>query len=450
MNVNEASVVLDPAAVATGRVELDLNSGPISIDQPGPDWGDAAIQATMADQQIYGAVPSWFRVPNRIVTIPLTVSEAARPALTQKVAALQQDGGGWLERRSRPGGSPVYADVENASLAAPDTFGEWQGIEPGVKLVLECLPDFYGDMVTLDTISASGETQAVLQQGGVPAVIGGDYLGRAQITVINGSATAQYGLIWGFRAHNYSSATAAGMIWPAASTLTPAAGATVSALSGARGGQTIAKSVSGAWADVAYGSGTHVGSYRVKARVYSASSGVQLRLGWAIGDRSHGLQFSSPVTVPGPTAFYLVDLGQVRFDPLPIGAQQWAYAIQATQPSGASATVYLDMLYLQPLDEPSGQLEGDVANVNPVLLGSGRLQMRYDSVVRSLAGGTAFAPVGGDFSDRARIPVSGMEQRPVQLFLKPSRGDLASNADTASQDSFTVSVAYRPSYLFRP
>lgn len=67
-------VHLDPSGAATTpRVELDLNSGPLNIDQKGIDWGDAAITGYMADQQMWGSNLVSFRVPNRIVRIPLFI-----------------------------------------------------------------------------------------------------------------------------------------------------------------------------------------------------------------------------------------------------------------------------------------------------------------------------------------------------------------------------------------
>lgn len=161
------TVILDPSAVATGRRELDLNSGPIRVAQAGIDWGDAAITAFMADQQRYGSAPVEFRIPNRMVTIPLGLGmddsdseETVRSQLQQKVALLQREGG-WLLRQTGSGPA-MYADVVNATLHLPDVWGDGGGVEPDVVLTLECLPDFYGDEIALNTITATGECHAVL------------------------------------------------------------------------------------------------------------------------------------------------------------------------------------------------------------------------------------------------------------------------------------------------
>jgi predicted transcriptional regulator len=61
------TIVLDPAAVATSRTSVDITA---FVSSEGIDWGDAAIEAYMADAE-RGSTVVDFRIPNRIVTIPL-------------------------------------------------------------------------------------------------------------------------------------------------------------------------------------------------------------------------------------------------------------------------------------------------------------------------------------------------------------------------------------------
>jgi hypothetical protein len=184
---------------------------------------------------------------------------------------------------------------------------------------------------------------------------------------------------------------------------------------------------------------------------------VFFRIGWNVGDLDHGLLYipagTNQAPVLGTGAFYLLNMGQVRLDPTPIGNQQWQARIEAINATGVASNASVDMLYLQPLDESAGQLTGNVtyAPHDVVMLANGRLQMRYDSMVRTILGGLVFAPVMEVGGDLPRIPPSGLEGLPVQIFLKPSRGNLSeTNYPDAGIDNFTVSVSYRPSYLFRP
>src|SRR4051794_34902323 len=108
-------LTLDPPAVATaGRLELDLSADPIRGESRGIDWGDAAVTQFMSNEQRWGAAAIDFRVPNRIVTIPLGVGtddagtgfDPAFDALRQKVALFQREGG-WIKRDSGRG-FPLY------------------------------------------------------------------------------------------------------------------------------------------------------------------------------------------------------------------------------------------------------------------------------------------------------------------------------------------------------
>ena len=198
------AIAIDAPAAISGRTELNLNSGAIQTDHTGVDWGEAQIKAYLAEGR-FGESPVSYRVPNRIVTIPLGLGmnnsgeteEEARRKLSEKVGLLQREGG--VLMRQRAGGEPTYADIVTASLTVPDVYGETGGVEPNVVLRLECLPDFYKEQQELDLIEEEGQVVKVLQQGGKQAVIAGDYPARAWIKLTNPSANDQHGLIWGVR-----------------------------------------------------------------------------------------------------------------------------------------------------------------------------------------------------------------------------------------------------------
>ena len=173
-------VALDPPAAISGRVQLELNEGAIQVDEGGIDWGEAAIKAFLAEAR-YGEGPSDFRIPNRSITLPLGLGmvnagtipeqlasqEKARRELSEKVALLQRQGGVLL--RQREGGDPMYADIVNASLTIPDRYAETGGIEPGGSLKLECLPDFYGEELSLPIMEEAEQiTGAIREAGYVP------------------------------------------------------------------------------------------------------------------------------------------------------------------------------------------------------------------------------------------------------------------------------------------
>jgi hypothetical protein len=73
--------------------------------------------------------------------------------------------------------------------------------------------------------------------------------------------------------------------------------------------------------------------------------------------------------------------------------------------------------------------------------------VRTDGAYRAGTATGVYAPVSNVIGDLPRIPPSRLENRPVELFVKPTRGDLNQLADSGL-DGFAVQVKYRPSFLF--
>lgn len=383
-------VVLDPDEVAVDRVPLDLNNGAIQVDQKGIDWGDAAIQAYMADLEV-GSAPVDYRIPNREINIPIFLGGGGneedyaigRAALMSKVGLLQREGG-WLMRRSAGaiGAVPasgrraeLFADIVNATLQMPDKWGETGNVEADVNLRLECLPDFYGAEIELNTLvgadlmpQGAGESllalYGVLSIAGAPAQIEGDHPGRCRIVVTNDTSEDRRGLIWGFRARNYDDGDANSGLFYHTHELTALDAASDTPLTGASSPNVIAHPNLGTgWTPILSTQGqgggdhmTHVGTYRVRARVYSTTglSFVAVRLLYDVGD------FTAPtindeVAIPTANTFHLVDLGEIRINEAQLGAHRWKGVIQGRGTNGGE-NLYVDSIEFQPLDESAGVL----------------------------------------------------------------------------------------------
>ena len=177
-------IVLDPAAVAVGRTELDISDWVGAA--AGVDWGDAEITAYMAEGQ-RGSTPVDYRVPNRTITIPLVVKARgsvtfaqARERLQAKVALIQAEGG-WLKRTTAAGGV-VYCDLVNATLKLG---GGWmqahRDADPEGNLVLEAIPDFYGDEAAATETTVAAANSYTLPLPGID----GNYPARCRIVMTN-------------------------------------------------------------------------------------------------------------------------------------------------------------------------------------------------------------------------------------------------------------------------
>jgi hypothetical protein len=379
------AIVLDPDEVAVDRVALALNVGPIRVAPPGPDWGDAAISAYMADQLV-GSTAVDYRIPNRQVRIPLVLGadgpsefDTQRLYLQGKVALIQREGG-WLKR-----GGGLYADVVNATLAMPDQYG-YLGVEADVVLTLECLPDFYGDEVEL---TVTGGDTGGGEYVGLVADVPGDHPARVRIVVTDESGNDQLGLLWGIRSRHYSAAATARLVYDAEA-MTPLDAAVVIGDAVEHG------SLAAGWTPVLstdlFGIGplTHTGSYRVWAACETGSATPpDVRLLWDVGDFT-APRDNAPKGIPAAGDTYLLDLGEIRIDPAPVGTHQWKGVIQAKGAAGGE-DVSIYKLWLQPVDEGAGRVT--YALDTDIGLGTYVAQDSFRQSSGALAGKTA--DVGG-------------------------------------------------------
>lgn len=366
------NVVLDPAEVAIEREQIFLNAGDYGIDVAGIDWGDAAITAFMADMQV-GSVPADSRVPNRLVSIPLFLGahplhgvdefEEARRDLQKKVGVIQSRHRGWLKR----GDTGLYADVVNATLTQPDKTGETHGIEEGVRLVLECKPDFYGDEIELDLVTFAGDPsawtgalQGPLLLDGEPALIEGDMDGRVRI-VLSDAPADEGSLLWHVRNWDFDPDESTSSASYFCKDMVPLDSASVVGNRIEHNSLPVSQWTPVLLTDlVSVGPLTHTGSYRVWVRANSPNAAPSLRLLYGVGGVSNP-EINDPVMLPGTNADYLVSLGDIRVDAPPVGVFAWQGVIQAFSADATSgpAQIQLDRIYFQSLGEYAGYASAD-------------------------------------------------------------------------------------------
>lgn len=434
------SLILDPSEVADpGRVELDLytGTGPIYAKAEGIDWGDTALEIAKGSGK-YGDTPLDWKLPNRVIRVPLVIKSVpagdtmiqAMGKLQAKVSRLATEGG-TLKRVRKT--LSLYADVVTASVVIPDTWtGENKNYETEGEVVLECLPDFYGAEVTLNLTNAADGYRVETWSGAGANAIKGNYPGRARITLTDTSSGPHRGIGYAFRARNYSSAATAAPVYEAETLELLDQSALTSAISGASGAGNNCmrnQAIGSQWTPVTglRQSGgtylTHVGTYRVYARVYAtsdvATAPPSVKLSWSQGDLI-GYNDNVAEPVPGLSGWYLVDLGEVRLDKPAVGNPRWHGVISAIR-TGASVSVSLavDRIFLQPRDEcggimvespttrmpasgysvndPMNQTAGNMVGKTAVPAGAGN----YSALI---AGGTDFQMTG---SGKARRSSTG-------------------------------------------
>jgi hypothetical protein len=494
-------VVLDPSEVAFQRTALPLNTdaGGIRIGSQGIDWGDAAVTAFMADQQV-GSAAVGYRIPNRTISIPLALGmneldnfDTALSTLKMKVGLIQAEGG-WLMRQAG-----FYADVVNATLTVPDMLGEWADLEDGASLQLECLPDFYGDEVDLGTFTFVPGNDEWVQE--ITGLVQGEYPARVRLVVTDTTGVAPgapgggiegvgaASVLWGFWSRNAPqsnkhltfSSTRGNLMGLNGTTTSssPPSGAYNSHVFENSNASTAEESTEESlfWVPVlaTLPSPDLVGSYQVWIRAYSKFIAPYFRLVWS-QDNTPSQTANDPIYFPDtPDHWMLLPLGIVYLPPVPpdisAGAPStWTGVVQVANPYGAEEAgfdVVIDELFLVPVDETAGL----VSSITPPAASSlatgfsnfpdsavpqgGTAQFTTKGMYRQPVGGEGvWAPSSIVFGDLPRLPVSGLEERPVYLFMRPSGQRLGINFpfDSSTDDQASgieTSVYYRPCYLGR-
>lgn len=230
-------------------------------------------------------------------------------------------------------------------------------------------------------------------------------LGRLQLQ--DQQAQQQNAAWWGLQQLYYSSAAEAGLFYQAEA-LTPLGSAATAALAGASGSgnntvlnNSLVSAYGGVLSTQLSGGGAHlanVGSYRVLARLSrpTANEGeVSVKLAWSDGDFVNVTE-NDPITFgvdDREGVFTIEDLGIVTLSKAKAGAtQRWEGRILAKS-TRAGDDVYVDWIWLIPVDEGSGQV---IANTEPPPPSS---FVAYDSFLQT-AGALAgkVAGIGGTWA----------------------------------------------------
>jgi hypothetical protein len=404
--------------VALGDVgaDLDLTVAPYSIEAFEP--GVAAKRANFAggpdtDGQVlvddvhYDNVEATLRV--RIWIADSTAMDSALAALGALVDKLQEcerrDGG--LPVRWTPANSTrtytMYAllgAVDGLPIEATGDLAGWLVAKPVITIKLTRRPFLYGAEVTGATQAATGPV--ALYWFGDDETSAGDVAGEGRLIVSDTSGVARRHVEWGLISLTASDLVPA-TILDSDSLVTTGFSGTPSTFTGAydpdaSGNSVISAAVTARQTAVcATGNQSHVGTFRVKARIYTSASPVRVRLSWRAGDGA--LTASRYATPPVSANWCEVDLGLVTIPRTQKGTQQWSGQIEAMatsmlDDSGAAVsthTLKVDALWLIPAGEGYGKVRAAYTYKPGPLLGTD--DFAATTAGNALNGRTA--PVGG-------------------------------------------------------
>lgn len=297
------------------------------------------------------------------------------------------------------------AQTATATLAGADAtkFGSGIAGRNGIRMIPQATDWRADDFTVQPNVARSTEPVVTLEVSNVP----GDVPAEVRAIVTDGASQARRTVRVGLESRYYPTSSPPALLIDSASLVTTGYSGTASTVTGAYSANGTVYSgalYSSATALCGLGNLSHVGTFRVFARVYVScplADMAWIRLSWQEG--SGPMRSNAWVTPPANlNVFAEVDLGVVTIPERVLGTQLWTGQIEAylsTSPELFS-TVDIDYLYLIPLGEGYGQALGPYNYTPGTITASSTL----DGTLAAALGGTA-AELGGNWTT-AGVPAT--------------------------------------------
>jgi hypothetical protein len=184
------------------------------------------------------------------------------------------------------------------------------------------------------------------------------------------------------------------------------------------------------------GTSSHVGVFRVKARVYSASLQNQFRLSWKTGD---GPVNHNAWVLPVSTVFFVeLDLGTITVPATSSGTQRWTGQVEVLAAATSPGTVIIDYMILVPQADGYGVARAVYSYSAGVVTG-------YDAFVGTTAGGALnarTAPLGGSWATSGDATDFVFDDSGVLIDTTESIRRTTSVAETSGRFAILGSTSY--------
>lgn len=338
--------------------------------------------------------------------------------LEKKIDRINREGA--VLKRVVPDGSPIMFDLVGASYApATDRRMMFQRAT-SIEVTLRARP--FGRGAT-ETVGPDNDETTLPALSFTLADVAGDVPALGRLIVTERQGVDQARVLWGLRSRYYDPASTAGLFFEAESRTPGVSPAAVVADGTASGGSVIQSG--GALAGYrtilttqASGGGahlTHVGTYRVLARVKSSAELADVTFDYAEGDLSRRTE-TKRIHRTKSTNWELADLGVVR-----LSRGRWEGRVLMRYPIAAAGTFSVDYLVLVPIAEGAGEAFG------------GPVQSAPSSYAAIATFGTTAAALSGTVADIGGVFTGGGD---ADDFSVPSGSGVAQRA--ATSDSAAV------------
>lgn len=346
---------------------------------------------------------------NRVVTLRVQVVQQATQDLAQaKIGALvdklqEAEKGGidcvWTPANSTKSGTlkVLLGEIVSLPVVMQGDDAGWMVNAPVAEIELTCKPGIRGAEVA-GTPTASTLPLMTVELTGVT----GDLPADGRLIVTDSATQSRRHVEWGLESRYYPTSSPPSLIVDSDSLVTAGFAGTGTTRAGAydpgAAGNSVIRGTLATQAIGVCGTGVlpHVGTFRVKARVYgvaSDTSSIYVRLAWQDGDGPW--RANSYTQLPVVNAFAEVDLGMIRVDPVSsgLGTQRWQGRIEAYS-STVGDTVDVDYMLLVPAAEGYALVRGEYSYVPGVLVA----RDEFTSIASGTALNARVAPSGGTWA----------------------------------------------------
>ena len=247
-------------------------------------------------------------------------------------------------------GYMLFAEINDLPISYGDA---WFAHMPIVTVQFVTRPFLYGTEVSGGSVTSSSVLATITVDD-----VAGDVPAEARLVITDESSEARRWVEWGLESFYFDSVSPSELFIDSADLVTSGFAGSSTALSGAYGGSAISTSLlSQPIAVCGTGDLPHVGTFRVKARAWCASTAEYWSLAWQEGDGDSAT--NTPVQPVAGSAFNELDLGLITVDVAEAGDQVWSGQIVAyTSSTAGGETGAVDWLGLFPVNEGYGRLEG--------------------------------------------------------------------------------------------